>query len=151
MYLITYIYVQCEALCCRHAEWNPAAESESESPSSLTPIWARGWSGVDGVLRLCAAPIPRRPLAPRRRTLLLLGGGISLSSFCILSAEPQLLSWSLSSDRRSSRSRADLGKYAEDLVAPTPRKLLNASVVFFTLTLSEPMRRNPSFSANDAL
>lgn len=67
----------------------------------------------------------------------------------ILSADPQLLSWSPSgtSDRLS--SRADLGTYADERVAPTPKKLLNASVVFLTLTFSEPMRRNPSFSVNN--
>lgn len=78
----------------------------------------------------------------------LIGVAILLGNLtCMLSAEPQLLSWSPSSDRLS--SRADFGKYADDLVAPTPRKLLNASVVFLTRTFSEPMRRNPSFSGND--
>lgn len=68
----------------------------------------------------------------------------------ILSAEPQFLcNWSPSCMGPS--SRADLGTYADARVAPTPRKLLKASVVFFTRTLSEPIRRKLSLSVIDEL
>lgn len=62
------------------------------------------------------------------------GGGIIFWSNCTLSADPQLLcifSWLLLA-----------------LLVATPRNWLNASVVRFTRTFSEPIRRKPrSFSA----
>lgn len=61
------------------------------------------------------------------------GGGIIFWSSCTLSADPQLLcifSWLLLA-----------------LLVATPRNWLNASVVRFTRTFSEPIRRKPrSFS-----
>lgn len=57
-----------------------------------------------------------------------------------LSADPQLL-WTLSKEE-------SIGVIP--LWLPTPKKLLKASVVFFTLTFKEPIRRNPkSFSENE--
>lgn len=109
-------------------EPNPQAVSESESNTASAELVLGSLGGVLGVLWLMAKSCARFDL------LFLIGanfgGGIMCLSTCwMLSAEPQVLC-SLS------------------LLCPTPRKLLNASVVLLTLTFKEPILKNPkSFSA----
>lgn len=74
----------------------------------------------------------------------------------MLSADPQVL-WIASNDDIGTLPRACNTRwfiwwfpYCKLLLLPTPKKLLNASVVFLTRTFNEPMRRNPrSFSVNN--
>lgn len=153
---LSYAYSCADPL---HAESNPHAVSESESllccvleAAELTAVVDVGrrcicwwldretfpWrSGVVGWLAVWCS---RNELKSWARRLLLFfigayfGGGIIFWSNCTLSADPQLLcifSWLLLA-----------------LLVATPRNWLNASVVRFTRTFSEPIRRKPrSFSA----
>lgn len=76
----------------------------------------------------------------------------------ILSAEPHVL-WMASNDDIGTLPLACSTRwfmwwppYCKLLLFPTPKKLLNASVVFFTRTFSDPIRRKPrSFSVNKTI